>query len=128
MNIKEKIFSTNFALNLVLLLGGLFVGFSEVEASKLVMTVVSVIGSVGLFRTFFKNAQLDAMAWIRNANTWGYIGQIGIVLFPQLTPELFSGIRQIIESAVGGNWQAVVSAIFALIPIIYNLFKKRVAV
>jgi len=109
---------------IVLLLGGLFVGFPEGEANKVVSALFALIGSVGALRVFFKNAELRPIEWIQNTNTWNYISTIFIALFPVLTPEIFQSVRAVIEQAMGGNWQGIFTALISLGTIIWNIFKK----
>lgn len=108
---------------LVLLLGGLFVGFPEGEANKVVSSLFALIGSVGAFRVFFKNAELQPIEWIKNTNTWNYISTVFIALFPVLTPEIFQAVRVVIEQGMGGNWQGIFTALISLGTIIWNIFK-----
>lgn len=121
--LKDKFFSTNFILAVVLLIGGLFVGFPEGEAAKVVQTMFTLIGSVGVFRTFFKNAEFDPKKWITNSNTWNYLATIFIALFPALTPEFFAAVKSVVEAGLGGNWQGILTALISLSTIIWNIFK-----
>jgi len=124
MNWKEKFLSTNFLLAVILLVGGLFVGFPAGEASKIVSGLFALIGSIGALRVFFKNAEFDPKKWITNSNTWNYLATILISLFPVLTPDLFPALRAIVEAAMGGNWQGILTAVMSLFTIIWNIVKK----
>jgi hypothetical protein len=122
--LKEKFFSTNFILAVVLLVGGLFVGFPKGEAEKVVASLFTLIGSVGAFRVFFKTAEFSPVKWIQNSNTWNYLSTIFIALFPVLTPDVFTALRAAIEAGIGGNWQGILTALISLATILWNVFKN----
>lgn len=122
--LKEKFFSTNFILAVVLLVGGLFVGFPKGEAEKVVASLFTLIGSVGAFRVFFKTAEFSPIKWIQDSNTWNYLATIFIALFPVLTPEVFTALRAAIEAGMGGNWQGILTALISLATILWNIFKN----
>lgn len=122
--LKEKFFSTNFILAVLLLVGGLFVGFPKGEAEKVVASLFTLIGSVGAFRVFFKTAEFSPIKWIQDSNTWNYLATIFIALFPVLTPEVFTALRAAIEAGMGGNWQGILTALISLATILWNVFKN----
>lgn len=119
-----KLFSANFALMITLVIGTLWVGFPTGEAEKMVQAIFSIISGIGLFRNFFKDAKIDAIGWIRNTNTWGFLSVIFIQLFPSLTPELFTAVRSVVEAGIGGNWQQILTATIGLATIIWEMFKN----
>lgn len=121
--LKDSFFSTNFILAVVLLFGGLFVGFPEGEARTLVAGLFTVIGSVGAFRVFFKNAEFSPRKWITNSNTWNYLSTIFIALFPVLTPEFFPAAKNVLDAALTGNFQGILTALISLGTIVWNIFK-----
>lgn len=115
--------STNFILAVVLLFGGLFVGFPEGEARTLVAGLFTVIGSVGAFRVFLKNAEFSPRKWITNSNTWNYLSTIFIALFPVLTPEFFPAAKNVLDAALTGNFQGILTALISLGTILWNIYK-----
>lgn len=125
--LKDKLFSTNFIMAVVLLIGGLFVGFPQGEAQKVVGSIFALIGSAGALRVFFKTAELNPVEWIKNSNTWNYISTIFIALFPVLTPDFFAAVKAIVEQALGGNWQGILTSLISLATIIWNIFKNSQA-
>jgi hypothetical protein len=119
-----KLFSANFALMITLVIGTLWVGFPTGEAEKMVQAFFSIISGIGLFRNFFKDAKIDAIGWVKNSNTWGFLSVIFIQLFPSLTPELFVALRSVVEAGIGGNWQQILTATIGLATIIWEIFKN----
>lgn len=120
----EKIKSTNFLMALILFVGGTMVAFPQEAAIGGLTAILGLVGVVGTFRVYFKNAQFDIKAWAKNANTYNYLATIVTLFVPALTPEFFTVLQETIGKALDGNWQGVAVSLFSLITIAYNVFKK----
>lgn len=115
--------STNFWTAAVLAIGGFFVGFPEGEASGAVAGIFAIIATAFGIRNKVKGT-VPFREWITAANTWNYIGAAAVSLVPNLPPELFSSIRDLLQSIFGGNWQGITVGVFSLATIIYHLVRK----
>lgn len=114
---------TNFWVALLLLFGGFFVGFPEGEA------VTAVNGIFALVATFFGirekvKGTVTFKEWIGGSNTWNYIGALVISIVPTIPVELFHSLRDLLQAAIGGNWQGIGIGLFSLATILYNIFRK----
>lgn len=117
--------STNFALTVSMLVGSIFVGFDKVDAQAGVASIAGVIASVGAIREKVKG--VDFKGWLKNSNTWAYIGTIVVTFVPVIPAELFTNLGDIAANAIGGNWQGILVGIFSLGTILYQLFKPKTA-
>jgi hypothetical protein len=117
--------STSFFISLAILIGGLWNNFPSNEAQIAVQYIIALVATGGTLRTFFKTAKLDVVSWLQNSNTWQGLAVILTTWIPSLTPELFSGIEATVKAILSQNWQSIVSALFALATIIYNILKNR---
>lgn len=125
MKINDLFKSTNFTLAVVLAIGGLWVGFPEGELRGIVEALFGIVAGAGLVREKLKSATVDWKAWIRSANTWNYIGTAVIAIFPALPIDFFQRVRDLLDSALIGNWQGVVTSIFSLATILYYVLRPK---
>jgi hypothetical protein len=125
MKINDLFKSTNFTLAIVLAIGGLWVGFPEGELRGIVEALFGIVAGAGLVREKMKSATVDWKAWIRSANTWNYIGTAVIAIVPALPIDFFQRVRDLLDSALIGNWQGVVTSIFSLATILYYVLRPK---
>lgn len=115
---------TNFWIALILAGGGLFVGFPESEARDMVALIFGLIAAAGLLREKLKGlVPIDWKTWIRQPNTWNYIGTAVVAIVPTIPVELFTHIRTTIDAAFGGNWQGIATGVFSIATMLYYIFK-----
>lgn len=120
---KNGWLSTNFALTLILFIGGLFVGFSQQDAANGVGAIAALIASVGAIREKIKG--VDVKAWISNSNTWAYLGTLVVSIVPILPLELFQHLGDVARHVIGGNWQGILVSLFSIGTILYQIFKPK---
>ncbi len=118
-----KWLSTNFALNVVLLIGCAFVGFSQDQAANGVGAFAALIAAVGAIRESVKG--VDLKSWALNSNTWAYLGTIVVTFIPTLPVEFFQHLGDLARNAVGGNWQGILVSLFSIGTILYQVFKPK---
>jgi Na+-driven multidrug efflux pump len=121
MAIQTKGFSwlsANFALNVVLLVGGLF-AISEQQSVAAVAAAATIVAFVGVVREAIK-AGPQWRQWLTSSNTWAYIASIVTVFLPTLPVELFEQLGTFIAALLGQNYQGAVLAAFALINLLYR--------
>lgn len=117
--------STNFALTVTLLVGGLFVGFDRADAQSGVASIAALIGAVGAIREKVKG--VDVKGWLSSTNTWAYLGTVLVTFVPTLPVELFTHLGDIARNAIGGNWQGILVSLFSVGTILYHFFKPKPA-
>jgi hypothetical protein len=115
--------STNFALTVVLVIGGFFVGFDRVDAQTGVTALAGAVAAFGALREKIKG--VDFKGWLGNTNTWAYLGTIVVTFVPTLPVELFQQLGDIASAAIGGNWQGILVGVFALGTTLYQIFKPK---
>lgn len=126
MKLADLFKSTNFTLAVVLAIGGLWVGFPEGEVRGLVEALFGIVATAGLVREKLKDVSIDWRAWLRSANTWNYIGTAVVAIVPALPLDFFQRIRDLLDSALIGNWQGVATALFSIATILYYVLRPKV--
>lgn len=116
---------TNFWIALILAFGGLFVGFPESDARNIVGAIFAAIASAGALREKLKGAsKVDWKDWLRSPNTWNYLGAAIVAIVPALPGDFFLRVRDLIDAALGGNWQGIVTALFSIATMLYFIIRK----
>lgn len=115
-------FSTNLALNVVLLVGGLF-AISQEDSASAVSAAITLVSFVGVVREAFKTAP-RWREWLMSSNTWVYLASIVTVFLPTLPVEVFDLLGQFIASILGQNYQGAVLSAFALINLLYRYITR----
>lgn len=118
--------SSNFWTNVVLAVGGLFVGFQPELGADLVIQLFGFLAAAKAVRTYFRNKpEVDAGAAVNNSNWWGYVATVVTSFVPSLPGEFFDSIQEVVSSLMGGNWQGALVALFSIATILYNLFQSK---
>jgi len=128
-NVKFSTQSTNFWLNVALLVGGLFALSADV-VTNVFAAGVSIIAFVGAFRSLVQKP--DLRAWLTDANTWVYLANILLVLIPSIPVDMFRHMYDFFVSLLGKDYQGVILALFSLTNIVLRwlgtkglLFNKK---
>ena len=116
---------TNFWTALVLLIGGLFVGFPAGDATGVVEALFASIAGIFAVREKIKDSKIDWSAWIKSKNTWNYLTTLFVALIPTIPTGLFQSLKEILEAAMGGNWQGIIAGLFSLGTILYYWLKPK---
>lgn len=122
---SPKWLSTNFALNVILFIGGAFIGFSQGDAATGVGAIATLIGAVGAIREKIKG--VDIKGWLSSSNTWAYLGTLVVTFVPTLPVETFQHLGELARNVIGGNWQGILVSLFSIGTILYQLFKQKPA-
>lgn len=110
---------------MALAIGALFVGFPEDAAKETVSAIFAIFAAFRGVREWIKNnPKFKEVGEINNSNFWAYLATAVTAAFPLVPIEIFDNLQAIIAAAIGGNWQGVFTALFALATILYNLLKK----
>ena len=123
--IKAALQDQNFWLAVVLIIGGFWTGFSEVDATAIVSTFFVLVAGIGQLANFFKNAETDVKKWVTNSNFWTYLSVIIIGFIPTLDPGLFSAIQKVAVDAINQNWQGVIGGLFTLVTFVYKIITTK---
>lgn len=115
---------TNFWVSVTLLFGGFFVGFPQEDAVTAVNGIFALVATAFGIREKVKGT-VSFKDWISGSNTWNYIGAAVVSVIPAIPVELFQSLKDILQAAVGGNWQGIAVGAFSLATILYNIFKKK---
>jgi len=124
-NVKKWYQSSNFWTAVVLLIGGAFVGFPEEIGTQAVGLIFALIAGGKTLQNFFDNAKFNAKLWLSDANFWNYFGAIIVALVPTLPTETILHLETAVTSAIGGNWQGMIIALFSLGTILYKMLKPE---
>lgn len=127
MEDKKWFQSSNFWTAAVLLIGGAFIGFPEEIGTNIVNLLFALIAGGKTLQNFFDNAKFDIKKWAGDANFWNYLGTLLVALIPTLPTETILHLESAVTSALGGNWQGMIIALFSLGTIIYNILKPTPA-
>lgn len=104
----------------------MFVGFPDGEAKSIVESIFALIAGAGVFREKIKGATVVSWkTWITQVNTWNYIGAAVVAIVPSIPAQLFTDMRNLMDSLIGGNWQGIVTAVFSIATMLYYIFKKK---
>jgi len=118
--------SANFWTAVVLVIGGLFVGFPAEAAENTVLNIFTLIaGSMGIREWLKGKPKLDPEKAVNRSNWWNYLATVVISIFPNLPPEILTQLEEAVGSAIAGNWQGLIVAVFSIATILYNLFQQR---
>jgi hypothetical protein len=106
--------STNFWNGVILALGGLVVGFPHGAATDAVSAIFALVASVFAVRDGLTGKHLDLKAWALDKNTWRNLGTVVVSLIPMFPAEIATSVGDAISAALGGNWQGILTAVFAI--------------
>lgn len=123
---KEKFLSTNFILNLGLMLAGVFAISADVVTQSVAL-VGGIIGFVGIARTALKDAKFQGVKKFADPNVYSYAFAALAAVLP-VVGDLAPYLGRLIEAAAVKDWGAVGSAVIALAVTIFKLAEKPRAV
>jgi hypothetical protein len=125
---KQFYQSSNFWQSLVMIIGGLFVGFPAEAAGTIVLQIFEISSGGSLIRNWLKSpGKPDFKNFIKDSNTWQYLSVLLIGIFPALPGDLIEEIGQAAQAAIGNNWQLLFASAVAAFNIILKLIRKNAA-
>lgn len=124
---KEFWKGTNFYVALFLAFGGLFSQFTPDDAQIFIKAALAFFAALFAVREKIKNSQIDWAAWLGSKNTWNYIGNAIIHIFPMVPIALFGHVSDLIAAILGRNWSNAVAATFAILTMLYYLINPKKA-
>lgn len=111
---------------MALTIGALFIGFPEEEASNSIAAIFALIAAFRGVREWIKNnPKFKPIEEINQSNFWAYLATTLTAIFPLFPIEVIDLAQDGIESAIGGNWQGVFTALIGIATILYNVFRTR---
>lgn len=113
----------NFLFNLIMLVGVGF-GLTTGLASETVAYILGVVGLVGNWRLFVKDAKFPGFAEIlKNKNFWPYLLGFVTSISPALGA-LVPSLQDIFNAIVSKNYGAILTAVIALGVTIWGLVQN----
>lgn len=116
---------SNFYIALILAFGGLFTGFAPEDAQLFVKSMFAAVAALWAMREKIKNSQIDWTAWLASKNTWNYLGNAIVHIFPFIPIALFGHISDLIAALLGKNWSNALAALFAIGTMLYYLINPK---
>lgn len=114
----------NYAIAIISFLGGMFLDFPQETVNSVTLQLFGVTSGFQLLYTYFKNAKLNILAWIRNENTYAALFTVfttfGVVIPEQVFTELGSLVNGIFEKDI----RAILISLSYLTTIIINLVRN----
>ena len=117
--------STGFWNGVILAASGLLVGFPTGPGHDAVSAIFALFASGSAIREALSGKHVDFKGWILNKNTWNYIGATVVAIVPALPIDMFSKAGDLVASAIGGNWQGILTALFSIGTMLYFWLKPN---
>jgi len=132
VNLKNAWNSTNFWIWVGMFLATIFINASVDESlsivTQVVNTVFASVSAVMMGRNYIKDKGIK-FSWSNVTNAIGYLGLIINSLTAVDIPEAFwVHLKTITNGLIAGDWPVVAGAVFPLLVILLNLFKKQTPV
>jgi len=116
--------SQGFFVALVALMGA-FWGLSEDTAMSVVTAVTGLISAGALVLQFFKTSKFKGFKEVlSNSNTWAYLVTV-IGSFLPNAGEIVASLRGVSDAVFSKNLGAILTALFTLGVMIYNIVIKK---
>lgn len=119
----KNVLSSNFALQVLIVLGTLF-SLSTDFISQSWSLLVGLIGFMGVARLELKKFEFPDKERLKEINYVPYLIAI-IASLVEFFPLIAGDVEKLKESAATGNWFAVASAMFSIITIIVKSRKSE---
>jgi hypothetical protein len=117
--------SSGFWNGVILAFGGLVIGFPAGDARDVVAALFALFASGNAIREALRGAKFNLKEWLKNGNTWNYLGATVIAIFPMIPIDLFPRIGELVSAALGGNWQGIITALFSIGTMLYFWLKPK---
>lgn len=125
-NIKKQWWqSSNFWVALIMVVAGVFVGFTEEMAETAVGAVFGIIAVGKSLHNYFKEADIDWKTWVLDSNFVNYALIVIATFIPTFSPELLRQLQDLAGAIFAGDVSAIIAAVFSLATILYNIFKPE---
>ena len=115
--------SPDFWIAAVMVIGGLWAGFSTEMANDLVHKLFAFLASAGGVYKYVRESQPNFKKWIGSKNTWNYLAIIFTMVFGTavIPPGFWDALQRLAEALFGDtlDWQAIFGAVFSLATVIY---------
>jgi hypothetical protein len=119
---KSKLLSSNFALQIVLVLGTIFSLSTDFVSQSWAM-VAGLVGFVGVARIEIKQAKLPTLERLKEINYIPYLVAI-IASLVEFFPLITGDVDKLKSAVESGNWVMAASALFSIVTIIIKSSKK----
>jgi hypothetical protein len=120
---KKNLLSSNFALQVVLVLGTVFSLSTEFVSQSWAM-VAGIVGFVGVARIELKQAKLPTLERLKEINYIPYVVAI-IASLVEFFPLITGDVDKLKSAVESGNWVMAASALFSIVTIIIKSRKTE---
>lgn len=127
MEQKKWYQSSNFWTAAIMVVAGIFVGFTEEMAGTAVGSVFAIVAAGKALHNYFKDAKIDWKGWVLNSNFVNYALIVITAFLPTFDPMLLQKLQQLAGAIFAGDVSGIIAAIFSLATILYNIFKPAKA-
>jgi hypothetical protein len=114
----------NYALAIIMVLGGLFVDFPTDAAKSVATQIFGGIAGFQVLYTYFKNAKLDFLAWIKNENTFASIATLLLTFNVVLPDGLIEQLGRLTQAILNRDASQIIQVVLYLGTILINLLRK----
>jgi len=113
----------NFLFNLIMLVGVGF-GLSTGLASETVAYLLGVVGLVGNWRLFVKDAKFAGfLAILKNPNFWPFL--LGFLTsFSPVLGSLVPSLKDLFDAIIAKNYGAMLTAVFSIGAVIWGIIQN----
>jgi hypothetical protein len=114
----------NYAIAIIMVLGGIFVNFPTEEAKAVATQIFGGVAGLQFFYTYFKNAKLDFLAWIKNENTFASIATLLLTFNVVLPDGLIEQLGRLTQAILNRDASQIIQVVLYLGTILINLLRK----
>lgn len=120
---KKSLLSSNFALQVLIILGTVFSLSSEFISQSWAM-VAGIVGFIGVARLQLKQAKIPTLERLKEINYVPYLVAI-IASLVEFFPYIAGDVDRLKLAVEGGNWIMAASALFSIVTIIIKSRKTE---
>lgn len=118
---KDWYQSSNFWVAAVMVVAGVFVGFTEEMAESAVGAVFGIIAVGKSLHNYFKSAEINVKDWVLNSNFLNYALIVISTFTAAVSPEMLSKAQNLARAIFDGDISGILAAGFSVLTIIWNL-------
>lgn len=115
----------NYAIAIIMFVGGIFVDFPQDQVNDLTLKVFGAASGFQFLYTYFKNAKLNVLAWLKNENTWAAAFTLATTFKVVLPQELFTEVGNLVSGVIEKDIRVVLVSLGYLTTIIINLVRRN---
>lgn len=119
--------SSGFWNGVILVLSGLVVGFPTGAAHDAIAALFALFASGAAIREGLSGKHLQFKSWVNDKNTWNYLAATLVAIVPSIPVGFVQSVGELVSSALGGNWQGILTAVFSVGTMLYFWLRPKPA-